>query len=127
MKEKKIIFLLFATLCLCTSVWSDEVVALKNNVLYDATMTPNLAVEVKLHPQWSMEVGAGFNPFPLDDTKFPKWRHVSAWPTPETRFNPKPTEKGSPFGEPFLHIHDAQLIGCCRHETEKEHAYGTST
>ena len=86
MKEKKIIFLLFATLCLCTSVWSDEVVALKNNVLYDATMTPNLAVEVKLHPQWSMEVGAGFNPFPLDDKQFPKWRHLSVWVAPRYWF-----------------------------------------
>lgn len=55
-----------------------EVVALKNNLLYDAAATPNLFLEIRLAPKWSLELGAGFNPFPLDDTKFPKWRHVMA-------------------------------------------------
>ena len=63
-----------------------EVVALKNNLLYDAALTPNLELEIRLAPKWSMEVGAGFNPFPLDDTKFPKWRHVSAWIAPRYWF-----------------------------------------
>ena len=70
-------------LCASTSVYgveSDsvktEVVALKNNLLYDATLTPNLQIEVKLARRWTLEIGAGFNPFPLDDTKFPKWRHL---------------------------------------------------
>ena len=54
----------------------DEVVAIKNNLLYDAAATPNLQLEVKMAPKWSMEFGVGFNPFPLDDTKFPKWRHL---------------------------------------------------
>ena len=53
-----------------------EVVAIKNNLVYDAIMTPNLELEIRLTPKWSVEVGAGFNPFPLDDTKFPKWRHL---------------------------------------------------
>ena len=63
-----------------------EMVALKNNLLYDAALTPNLAVEIRLAPKWSMELGAGFNPFPLDDTKFPKWRHVAAWIAPRYWF-----------------------------------------
>lgn len=54
----------------------DEVVAIKNNLLYDAAATPNLQLEVKMAPKWSMEFGVGFNPFPLDDTRFPKWRHL---------------------------------------------------
>jgi outer membrane protein OmpA-like peptidoglycan-associated protein len=55
-----------------------EVVALKNNLLYDAAATPNLQLEIRLAPKWTLELGAGFNPFPLKDTQFPKWRHVSA-------------------------------------------------
>lgn len=53
-----------------------EIVALKNNLLYDAIATPNLQLEFRLAPKWSLEFGVGFNPFPLDDTKFPKWRHL---------------------------------------------------
>lgn len=53
-------------------------VALKNNLLYDAIATPNLQLEVRLADHWSLQAGVGFNPFPLDDTKFPKWRHVYA-------------------------------------------------
>ena len=63
-----------------------EVVALKNNLLYDAAATPNLQLEIRLSRQWSLELGAGFNPFPLDDTKFPKWRHVSAHIAPRYWF-----------------------------------------
>ena len=77
------------------AVWGDtiskesskrEVVALKNNLAYDAILTPNLQLEIRLTPKWSLELGAGFNPFPLDDTKFPKWRHLSAWIAPRYWF-----------------------------------------
>lgn len=63
-----------------------EIVALKNNLLYDAAATPNLELEFRLTDKWSIEFGAGFNPFPLDDAKFPKWRHVSAWIAPRYWF-----------------------------------------
>lgn len=63
-----------------------EVIALKNNLLYDAAATPNLQLEIRLTPHWSLEVGAGFNPFPLDDKVLPKWRHVSAWIAPRYWF-----------------------------------------
>lgn len=53
-----------------------EIIALKNNLLYDAALTPNLQVEVVLSRRWTIELGAGFNPFPLDDAKIPKWRHL---------------------------------------------------
>lgn len=51
------------------------VFALKNNLLYDAILTPNLTFEVKLAKRWTLQVEGGFNPFPLDDTKEHKWRH----------------------------------------------------
>lgn len=54
-----------------------EVVAIKNNLLYDAAATPNLSLEVRLARRWTLDMGVGFNPFPLSDEKFPKWRHLS--------------------------------------------------
>ena len=63
-----------------------EIVALKNNLLYDAIATPNLQLEFRLAPKWSLEFGVGFNPFPLDDTKFPKWRHLSVSVAPRYWF-----------------------------------------
>lgn len=63
-----------------------DILALKNNLLYDAAATPNLEIEFRLHKHWTLEVGVGFNPFPLNDEKFPKWRHISAWVAPRYWF-----------------------------------------
>lgn len=63
-----------------------EVVAIKNNLLYDAAATPNLYLEVRLAKRWTLEMGAGFNPFPLSDEKFPKWRHLSVTLAPRYWF-----------------------------------------
>ncbi|WP_352423154.1 DUF3575 domain-containing protein, partial [Proteiniphilum sp.] len=38
-------------------------VAIKNNLLYDATATPNLALEMALSRKMTLELGAGVNPF----------------------------------------------------------------
>ena len=38
-------------------------VALKTNALYWATATPNLGVEFRLAPRWSLEAEVGLNPF----------------------------------------------------------------
>lgn len=89
-----IILILFGGANVCAQVRTDtlvekaktEWVALKNNLLYDAAATPNLQVEVRLAKQWSLELGVGFNPFPLDDTKFPKWRHLSVSVAPRYWF-----------------------------------------
>ena len=63
-----------------------EVVALKNNLLYDAAATPNLQLEVRLTNKWTLEFGAGLNPFPLSDEKYPKWRHLSVSVAPRYWF-----------------------------------------
>lgn len=53
------------------------VMALKNNLLYDAVLTPNIQLEFRLNDHWSLQAGVGFNPFPIDDVVIPKWRHLS--------------------------------------------------
>lgn len=62
-----------------------QVVALKNNLLYDAVLTPNLSLEWRLADRWTMNATVGFNPFPLKDDEWKtadgqlhKWRHVMA-------------------------------------------------
>ena len=37
-------------------------VTLSNNLLYDATLTPNLRVGVRLSPHWSVGVTGGYRP-----------------------------------------------------------------
>lgn len=64
----------------------NEILALKNNLLYDAILTPNLEIEFRMHKHWSLELGAAVNPFPLKDEKFPKWRHFSMWVAPRYWF-----------------------------------------
>lgn len=87
--KRYIVFILALFVCILPlpmKAEKTEIVALKNNLAYDAILTPNLQLEFRLTRKWTMEVGAGFNPFPLDDTKFPKWRHVSAWIAPRYWF-----------------------------------------
>ena len=73
-----VLLLLFVS----TSVSSfGQVVALKNNLLYDGVATANLALEFKVADRWTLSAGAGLNVWnPLKskdvDDVLPKWRHV---------------------------------------------------
>jgi len=49
---------------------------LSNNLLYDATLTPNLRMGVRLSEQWSLGLTAGYRPWPTDDSKSKKWKHL---------------------------------------------------
>lgn len=72
------LLLLTLILVFCLSGIKAQKVALKNNLLYDAVLTPNLALEFAVADRWTLEFSAGFNPFPLDDDVDKKWRHVLA-------------------------------------------------
>lgn len=63
-----------------------QYVALKNNLLYDAALTPNLNLEFRLQKRWTLEAGVGFNPFPLSDAKDHKWRHLLVFVEPKYWF-----------------------------------------
>lgn len=47
--------------------------ALKTNLLYAATLTPNLALEVGLGKKTSLEIGGGYNFYESDNGK--RWKH----------------------------------------------------
>lgn len=70
-KLKLIIFI--AVLCGTCSQLAAQKVALKNNLLYDATATPNLQLELGLTPKTTLELGVGVNPFNFSDNK--KFKH----------------------------------------------------
>lgn len=66
---------------LATTAHSQKV-ALKTNVLYDATATVNLGMELRLAPRWSLDVSGNFNGWKLDHGT--RWKHWMA--QPEARF-----------------------------------------
>ncbi|MBR1545952.1 MAG: DUF3575 domain-containing protein, partial [Prevotella sp.] len=68
-------FLLSILLLLTLSVQAQQV-TVSNNLLYDAWLTPNLRIGLRLSPHWSMGVTGGYRPWPTDDHRSKKWKHL---------------------------------------------------
>ena len=67
---------------------ADAQLALKTNLLYDATTTPNLSVEVGLGRKTTAQVFYGLNPWKIDERQFKHWVVMPEyrwWPC--TKFN----------------------------------------
>lgn len=56
--------------------------ALKTNVLYDATATVNLGAELKVAPQWSVDLSGNLNAWSFSEGR--RWKHWMA--QPEVRY-----------------------------------------
>ena len=56
--------------------------AIKTNVVYDATATVNLGIEVGLHQHWTLDISGNFNAWSRNETT--KWKHWLA--QPEARY-----------------------------------------
>lgn len=50
--------------------------ALRTNLLYDATLSPNLGVDVRVDSAWTVGLLAGVNAWDIDKEKNKKWRHA---------------------------------------------------
>lgn len=48
-------------------------VALKTNLLYDALLTPDLGIEVKVAPQWTVELTGNLNAWTVNDRRWKQW------------------------------------------------------
>ena len=92
------LFLLF--FCLTTTA---QQVTIGNNLLYDATLTPNLRVGVRLSPHWSLGVAGGYRPWPTDDDKARKWKHLLV--TPDVRYWTDSVNVHHFFGLNLLYSH----------------------
>ena len=78
MRFKKILIAL--TMLLATSVFTRaQDVALKTNLLYDATLTPSVAVEFGLAPKWSFDISGAFNAWPIHDRIRKLWIAQPEW------------------------------------------------
>lgn len=64
----KIILIVLICLTACLNMQA-QVVAVKTNLLYDATTTPNLAAEVAFSKHVSLDIAGGYNPWDLSDGK----------------------------------------------------------
>lgn len=91
MKETKHIVIIFITLLACLNVErvGAQSLALRTNLLYDATLSPNLGAEVRLDSVWSAGINVGFNAWDIDKQKNKKWRHVLVSPNVRRYFGHK--------------------------------------
>ena len=51
-------------------------IALRTNLLYDATLSPNLGVDIRISPKMTAGLLAGINAWNIDKAANKKWRHV---------------------------------------------------
>ena len=59
-------------------------VALKSNILYWVTATPNIGAEVAVAERWTLEVAGGYNPWTFDSATNHKAKHWMV--SPEARY-----------------------------------------
>ena len=67
---KKIICILFLMVGISLSAQN---VAVKTNLLYDASTTINLGVEIGLSPKWTLDLSGNYNGWTFNENK--KWKH----------------------------------------------------
>jgi hypothetical protein len=81
---KKILFrmaMVFVGMMLATQLQAQKV-AVKTNLLYDATATINAGIEFGLAPKWTLDLSGNFNGWTMSHDR--KWKHWMA--QPEARY-----------------------------------------
>ena len=96
------LFLIALFCCVFTDVHAQQV-TISNNLLYDATLTPNLRVGYRLGPQWSIGLTAGYRPWPTDDAVTRKYRHLLL--SPSVRFWTDSVNVHHFFGANIIYSH----------------------
>jgi len=71
------LFLAVVVLSLGQTIGAQKV-ALKNNLLYDAALTPNAGVEIGLSPKWTLELTGQLNAWTV---KGRRWKHWAVQPS----------------------------------------------
>ena len=81
MKRFVKICLLASTICLLSAISSyGQTFALRTNLLYDATLSPNLGAELRVDSLWTLGLNVGFNAWDIDKAQNKKWRHLLVAP-----------------------------------------------
>lgn len=81
---KKVAILILFMLGCAISEGHAQKVALKSNLLYDATTTMNLGLEIGLACKWTLDIPVNYNPWKLSDGK--RLRHLGYSPKSVTGF-----------------------------------------
>jgi hypothetical protein len=81
MRVIKHVLLLFFAWCLSFAVQAQDM-AIKTNLLYDATATANAGLEIGLAPQWTLDLSGNLNAWSKDEQT--KWKHWMV--QPEVRY-----------------------------------------
>jgi hypothetical protein len=76
------LLLLFFFIGSNTSQVSAQDWAIKTNIVYDATATVNLGVEIGIAPKWTLDISGNFNAWSKNEAT--KWKHWLA--QPEARY-----------------------------------------
>ncbi len=77
MKKFLFVAILFIGLAFANNAQGQKV-AIKNNLLYDATGTINLGIEFGLAPKWTLNIEGMYNPFTWKDGK--RWKIAGVQP-----------------------------------------------
>ena len=72
-----------------------QTLALRNNLLYDATLTPNIGAELRIDSAWTAGVDIGLNAWDIDKSKNKKWRHFLIAPNIRRYFGHKSDKPAS--------------------------------
>lgn len=106
-REKKIIqrvaLLLIMVLFVGGRAYAQENFAVRNNLIYDISGTPNLGFDVRVSPHWTLGLNAGYRPWPIDDKTTRKWRHLLV--APELRYWADSTFHRSYWGMNLVYSH----------------------
>lgn len=68
--------LLLTLIVIGNKAWGQQNVAVRNNLMYDISLTPNVGFDVRIAPKWTLGMNAGYRPWPTDDSKTRKWKHI---------------------------------------------------
>jgi len=74
---KKILFVALCALLLSNGMYGQRRFALKTNVPYWGTLSPNVGAEMVLRDNFTLELSGGFNPFSFSNDR--QWKHWLLW------------------------------------------------
>lgn len=60
----------------CYPIFGQQRVAVRTNLPYDATLSPNLGLELRVDSTWTLGANVGVNLWDADQQKNRKWRHA---------------------------------------------------
>ena len=77
---KRLIFGVFLAICWCANALNAQDIALKTNLLYWSSTTPNLGMEFGLGKHSTFNIAGGYNPWTLDKDSNKKLKHWMVMP-----------------------------------------------